>query len=137
MAKKRVTGRDQAMTQRTDARAVEAHRKTVSSEISEIVAYLQETLGSNLVAFVADVSDVKAVWRWAKAENKPRPEAEKRLRATYQVLQLLLSADSAYVARAWLVGTNPQLDDEAPIEAIRDGRFRDALIAARAYIAGG
>jgi hypothetical protein len=32
---------------------------------------------------------------------------------------------------------NPQLDDEAPAEVIREGRYKDALIAAKAYVAGG
>jgi hypothetical protein len=123
--------------QRAEVRSAEAHRKMVTSEISDIAAFLQEMLGRNLVAYIAETKDTKAVTRWAKAESQPRPEAEKRLRSTYQILQLLLSADSSHVARAWIVGMNPQLDDEAPAEVIREGRYKDALIAAKAYVAGG
>ena len=125
------------MQQRVEARSAEAHRKTVSSEIDDIVAFLQEMLGRNLVAHLSNVTDPKMVTRWAKGEHRPRPEAEKRLRTAFQVLQLLLSADSSHVARAWFIGMNPQLEDDAPAEAIRDGRFKDVLIAAKAYVAGG
>jgi hypothetical protein len=123
--------------QRVEARSAEAHRKTVSSEIDDIAAFLQEMLGRNLVAYLSNVADPKMVTRWARAENQPRPESEKRLRAAFQVIQLLLSADSSHVARAWFIGMNPQLEDDAPAQAIRDGRFKDVLIAAKAYVAGG
>jgi hypothetical protein len=36
--------------------------------------------------------------------------------------------------RAWLVGL--QLDDEFPAEALRDGRLKEAMNAARAFVAG-
>jgi hypothetical protein len=48
-----------------------------------------------------------------------------------------LSEESPYVARAWFIGLNPQLDDDAPADAIREDRLKEALSAARAYIAGG
>jgi hypothetical protein len=123
--------------QRTETLAAEAHRKMVESGISDIATFLQEMLGRGLVAHIAGTRDTKNVWRWAKGESQPRDEAEKRLRLTYQILQLLLSADSSHVARAWLVGMNPQLDDDAPADAIREGRFREVLSAAKAYVAGG
>ena len=70
-------------------------------------------------------------------DPKPRDEAERRLRAAFQVFHLLLAEDSAHVVRAWFIGMNPQLDDDSPAEAIRDGRLKDTLAAAKAFIAGG
>jgi hypothetical protein len=32
---------------------------------------------------------------------------------------------------------NPQLDDDSPAEVIRDGRLKEALAAAKAFVAGG
>ncbi len=32
---------------------------------------------------------------------------------------------------------NPQLDDDSPAEAIREGRLKEALAAANAFITGG
>ena len=45
--------------------------------------------------------------------------------------------DSSRVVKAWFIGLNPQLDDESPAEAIREGRLKEAMSAARAFVAGG
>jgi len=105
-------------------------------ELPDIVQFLQETLGQKLVAHIADV-DPKTVGRWASGDSSPRPPAEQRLRLAFQVFHLLQEEESPHTIRAWFIGLNPQLDDVAPATAIRDGHLRDALIAARAYIAGG
>jgi hypothetical protein len=39
--------------------------------------------------------------------------------------------------RAWFLGLNPQLDDQSPAQSIRIGEFRDVLVAAKAFLAGG
>lgn len=41
------------------------------------------------------------------------------------------------VIRAWFMGMNPQLGDESPIEALREGRVRDVMAAARAFVNAG
>jgi hypothetical protein len=115
----------------------EAHRKTVQSEIQYIAQFLLETLGSKLVAFIAGVGESKTVQRWASGERNPKPDAEERLRATFQVFQLLQQQESAFTIRAWFIGLNPQLDDIAPARALRDGHLRDVLVAAESYNAGG
>lgn len=118
-------------------RAGEAHRKTVEAEIQGIARFLEEALGRHLVAFICGVNDPKAVGRWAKGEREPRREAEDRLRAAYQIFQLLQEEESPHTVRAWFIGLNPQLDDESPARALSEGRLRDVLVAARSYIAGG
>ena len=115
----------------------EAHRQVTESSIKQITQYLEEVLGRKLVATLADVKDLKAVGRWTAGERSPRPAAEERLRAGYQIFRLLLTAESPHTVRAWFIGLNPQLDDESPILVIREGRFQEAMVAARAYIAGG
>jgi lysophospholipase L1-like esterase len=114
-----------------------AHQKTVQFGINDIAQFLQETLGQKLVAFIAGTADVKAVGRWAKGERTPRIEAEKRLRVAFQIFHLLQEEESPHTVRAWLVGVNPQLDNESPAEAIREGRLKDAVVAAEAYVSGG
>lgn len=121
---------------RVEVRAAEAHRKTVTSGIQDIAVFLEEMLGRNLVAYITE-SDVKTVARWSKGMNKPHPGADKKLRDVYQVVRLLQTGDSAHVVRAWMIGMNPQLEDESPSDAIREGHSRAALVAAKAYIAGG
>jgi hypothetical protein len=46
------------------------------------------------------------------------------LRDTSQVVELLAEVDADQVVRAWFIGMNPQLEDEAPAELIADGRHR-------------
>lgn len=117
-------------------RSFEAHRETVETSLQAMVNSLQDSLGARLLAYVAGVSDPKAVSLWAKGLRSPRRESEERIRLTYQVFQLLL-VESAHTVRGWFVGLNPQLDDQSPAEAIREGRLRDVLVAAKSYVAGG
>lgn len=49
---------------------------------------------------------------------------------------LIQTTDGPHVARAWMVGLNPHLDDQAPILAIQAGRGHAVLSAAQAYREG-
>jgi predicted exporter len=124
----------------TEARVLveQAHREAVGASVSDIADFLQDLLGRRLVAYVAGVKDAKTVSRWAKGEvGEARWESERRLRAAYEIAQLLVRFDSSRVVKAWFIGLNPQLDDESPAEAIREGRLKEAMNAARAFVAGG
>lgn len=115
----------------------EAHRQTTESTVQQITVFLEEVLGRKLVAKLAGVQDPKAVGRWAAGERTPRPAAEERLRIAYQVFRLLLAEESKFTIRAWFIGLNPQLNDESPLLAIREGRFQEVMVAAKAYVSGG
>jgi hypothetical protein len=105
--------------------------------IADVAKYLQDTLGQRLTGYLAGVEDHKAVGAWAGGEREPRPAAEERLRTAFHIFHLLQDEESPHTVRAWFVGLNPQLADESPATAIREGRFREALVAARAFLAGG
>jgi hypothetical protein len=124
-------------TTRTRTPTVDAHQKAVAFEVAAVARYLQDALGQKLVAYMAGVADPKRVGRWAQGVQAPRDEAERRLRAAFQIFHLLLSEESAHVTRAWFIGMNPQLNDDSPADAIREGRLKEALAAAKAFIAGG
>ncbi|MEV6572907.1 XRE family transcriptional regulator [Streptomyces sp. NPDC051577] len=117
--------------------AERAHAITVRMHIDEIARFLQDNLGQRLTARLAGISDPKQVGRWASGDSAPRHDAEERLRAALQVFQLIQDAESLYTARAWMIGMNPQLEDQAPAQCIADGRLRDVMVAARAYVDGG
>ncbi|MCY0922468.1 MULTISPECIES: XRE family transcriptional regulator [unclassified Streptomyces] len=117
--------------------AERAHAITVRMHIDEIARFLQDNLGQRLTARLAGISDPKQVGRWASGDSVPRHDAEERLRAALQVFQLIQDAESLYTARAWMIGMNPQLEDQAPAQCIADGRLRDVMVAARAYVDGG
>jgi hypothetical protein len=117
--------------------SAEAHRRTVEASIKDIAAFLQEVFGQKLVAHMAGVSETRTVSRWVSGETPPRPANEERLRQAYYIFRLLNTEESPHTVRAWFVGLNPQLDDESPASAIREGRARDVLVAAKAFLAGG
>ena len=116
-----------------------SHREATVTPLNEVVRVLQELLSRRLTAYIAGVADAKTVSRWAAGEvtDVRHYEMEQRLRTSYEIVQLLLSSEASSTVKAWFIGLNPQLDDVAPAEAIREGRLRDALGAARAFLAGG
>jgi len=118
--------------------STDTHRTAVASSIADIAAFLQDALGQKLVAFMVEVEDPKTVGRWASGKRLPKDlDVERRLRDAHQIFRLLLTKESPYTVRAWFVGLNPQLGDESPATAIREGRTRDVLVAAKAFLAGG
>lgn len=51
-----------------------------------------------------------------------------------QLLDIRDLIDDDDLARAWLIGMNPALDDQPPLGAITDGRGAEALAAAREFV---
>lgn len=115
-----------------------AHRDTMSASVRDIATELQTLLSRRLTAVIAGVKDGKTVTRWSSgATTEIRYESEQRLRTAYEIARLLLQFDSPHTVRAWFIGLNPQLGDVSPIEAIHDGQLKEAIAAARAFVAGG
>lgn len=117
--------------------STEAHRTTVESSVADIAAFLQDALGQKLVAYLVGVQDPKTIGRWAKGTLPQDSTTEGKLRGAYQVFRLLMTQESPHTVRAWFVGLNPQLDDESPATAISEGRIKDVMVAAKAFLAGG
>ncbi|HET9017104.1 MAG TPA: hypothetical protein VFN57_15990 [Thermomicrobiaceae bacterium] len=117
----------------------QAHEAAIRAPLSEIAQLLQQVLSRRLTAYLAGVREGKTVARWASGEVTAIRDqgTEERLRVAYETALLLLQDDSPRVVRAWFIGLNPQLGDEAPAEALREGRLKDVLAAARAFTAGG
>lgn len=114
-----------------------AHRQTVESTPDDMARFLKDALGQRLVAYIANVSAPRTVARWVANERKPGPEAVERLTAAFYIFRLLTGVESSHVVRAWFAGLNPLLDDESPATAIREGRFRQAAAAAKAFASDG
>ncbi len=112
------------------------HGQSARASLSVIASYLQDVLGQRLTAVVAGVSDAKAVGKWAKGKRMPHPGTALRLRHAYQIVQLLIEVESAATIRAWFVGMNPELEDEAPAVALGKDPAR-VLQAARTFLAQG
>jgi hypothetical protein len=116
--------------------AQSSHTRAIRAPISQVAARLQDVLGQRLAAVVAGVSDAKAVGQWARGTRAPHPEAERRLRDAYQVVDLLLAHDGPETIRAWFGGMNPHLGDRAPALLI-ETEPEHVLQAARAFVANG
>ncbi len=124
--------RQQYVTDIVDA----AHRASVTTPLPELTGRLAALLGQTLTAFMVGMTSGRTIARWAEGENLPNKNSgvDEKLRTAYQVTELLTAAfSSSDVARAWLIGLNPRLDDMRPVEAIREGKLREVITAARDF----
>jgi hypothetical protein len=123
----------------TDLVVHQVHRQATAAPVSEIARTLQEVLSRRLTAFIAGVGDARTVSRWASGEVTEIRDVwmEQRLRTAYEIAQLLLTYDAVQTVKAWFIGLNPQLGDLSPAEALREGRLKETLSAARAFTVGG
>ena len=110
-----------------------AHERAVGSGQNDALRALVAALGKHAVAAIFD-KDVRTIERWLKPGVQMKIDDERRLRDAFNVFSLIEEADDAYVARAWFIGMNPQLDDDSPIEQLAAGNARAVLAAARAYV---
>jgi len=117
-----------------------AHRRATTAEFPEIVEELVAIIGRKLTAYIASIKDARAIDRWMR-NAVPQKGVEQRLRLAYQVAAMLASSDSHAVVQGWLMGLNPELNDQLPIRLLRDGDLevdgRRLLGAARAHAVGG
>ncbi len=111
-------------------------REAVTTDFSEVAGWLQDQLGQQLTAYLAGLRDPKVVGKWRRG-NPPRAAAEFRLRTAYSAARMLVDAYGANTARAWFLGSNSRLDDEAPAWMLRHadepGDVRFLVPAARAF----
>lgn len=119
----------------TDAQEL-AHRESVTLTPEATAEYLQDALGQKLVAYLAGVSP-KTVGRWVDGQRSPKGAYADRLLSINYIFRTLCQVESNHTARAWLVGMNPLLDDEAPAKLIRDGNERQVVAAAQAFVSDG
>lgn len=115
----------------------QAHKEAVRLDISSVAAVLQETLGQRLTAYAIGVKDPKAIGRYVRSEQEPRPMQARNLRELFRVTRLLLEYETPTTVRAWMIGLNPELGDKAPIEALHEQEHQAVLRAAEAFVAGG
>ena len=110
--------------------------RRVTEDFAVVAGWLQDQLGQQLTAYLAGLRDPKVVGKWRRG-NPPRAAAEFRLRTAYSAARMLVDAYGANTARAWFLGSNSRLDDEAPAWLLRHaddpGDVRFLVPAARAF----
>ena len=94
--------------------------RTQSERISHLAQWLEVTLGPRLTAFAVGVSQTQ-LGRVAHGEGEPGPDAERRIRNVYEATWFMAVNDGPGTAHDWLTQPNPELDDRAPAELLREG----------------
>ncbi|MEB0265077.1 TA system antitoxin ParD family protein [Cryobacterium sp. 10I5] len=103
--------------------------------IREITRRLNAALGETLVAALAYSNDPQASHGWATEGGLLPPRgAITRLAFAYEQWQKIAAAEGEQVARLWFVGANPRLDNDAPVNAIREGLLEEVDHAAQALV---
>lgn len=113
------------------------HVETTRLDIHEVVRQLNKHLGPTLVAVLANVRDRKMPHRWANFDGpEPRHGSHTRLKTAHRVWNAISTVEDDYVARSWFIGANPRLGEVSPVQALREGRERDVIAAAQAFVEG-
>jgi len=108
-----------------------AFQQAITKTFAQVASALQEILGQRLVAYVAGVGSPKNVGRWATGATvaPQNRDVEQRVRNLYRVVCTLsasLTTEGALTdegVRAWLLSTNPDLNDRTPIDLLRENEF--------------
>lgn len=113
----------------------DTHLVATVMDVHQVARALTDALGPTLVAVLAGVRDSKLPHKWAKPDGpEPRDSSQRRLRTAYRVWESLVDKHNRYIARAWFIGLNPLLDETPPVVALGEGRDREVIEAARAFI---
>jgi hypothetical protein len=113
----------------------EIYQDTTRMNIHDLVRELNENVGAVVVQTMAGVKDRTSPYKWAKPDGPdPRQDFEDRLRLGYRVWKTLAMAEGKHVALAWLMGANPQLEENLPVLYIQQQRGREVIGAAEAFV---
>jgi hypothetical protein len=120
-----------------------AHEAVIRLALPKVVERLTDELGAKLVAYIGSVTETRAVRQWMTEGNnhrEPKGDTSSRLREALTVTLMLRTRDSKGTVQAWLMGLNPQLDDQSPATLLREGDEHNMAAvrgAARAFLIGG
>lgn len=112
----------------------QAHASAMSMPIQAIVRRLIDVLGATAVSIIGGVSETRAVAQWMETRTPQRPHV---LRFAFQLVAMIGDDGDRDVVRAWFSGSNPHLDDQVPLQMLRDKPLNDIvgpmMSAARAF----
>lgn len=113
-----------------------AHNDAVQISPQDMSSELARVLGKQLLSVIVD-KQPRTIQRWITGENEPGSDDERKMRNAFQVYLLLASVEGDHTIRAWFMGMNPQLEDQAPAESLAADMSREVMAAARAFVNGG
>lgn len=100
----------------------------------ELITRLHKALGATLLAALAGARSATAPIAWLRDGVPPTAAEMTRLRFAYWQWCAIASVEGDEVARVWFLGANPWLDDDTPVNAIREGRFSAVSTATNAMV---
>lgn len=74
------------------------------------------------------------VVQWANGGQTPSAQDEQTLRAVFEIYKTLAEPQTPMLARAWLLGLNPNFENLQPAEVFVAGQARDVLVEAENYV---
>ncbi len=118
------------------------YREAITMTTPALVSELAALLGLQLVAYLGNVKEVRAVRQWADGSRGVSSTQDvERMRLAFRAARLIMSRDSKEVAQAWFQGLNPLLEDVSPARLLREGDLAvegpRVLAAARQFAAVG
>lgn len=108
--------------------------------IQAVIRSLTDSLGPGLMGEMCGMEGAVPLKKWLV--KPPTMEEEVKLRLGYEAFRIIRNAEGADIARAWMVGMNPHLENHSacrhsdgnPITEIGLGYGDEVLAAARAYV---
>lgn len=98
----------------------QAHKLSVRTPADEQAQTIQELLGSRLAAASLGLKDTRTLVSWGRGGPIRSAEAEHRLQVLFRVVMAVNIAYGGAAAVAFLRGSNPYLDDQAPLLVLAD-----------------
>jgi hypothetical protein len=115
-----------------------AHASSEKIGIREITRRLNAALGPTLVASLTGSTDPRISYQWARVDGpEPKTDAVRRLQFAHAQWLAITASEGEHVARMWFIGSNPLLNYDTPVDAIRTNRFQETAAAAVAMFEDG
>jgi len=120
-----MTGLSHHESPAVDARSVQdvleaAHKASVRTPPDEQAAFVQQVLGGRLAAACLGLKDTRTLGSWARGGLIKAADAEHRLQVLFRLTYAVDDAFSPAVAAAFIRGSNPVLEDQAPLLVLAD-----------------
>ena len=93
--------------------------------------------GIRLVAYATNERSAATVRHWFKGEIEPSEAQKEQLSILHACIQELLWYDGRKTILAMLIGMNPYLGDQSPLEVLREGNTLEFIGAVKQFIANG
>lgn len=104
----------------------EAQKRSVREPAPEQARAVLVDLGGRLAAACLGLKDTRTLASWARGGPVKAPESGHRLQVLYRVTTAISTAFSPAVAAAFWRGSNPLLEDRAPMLVLADQAPEDA-----------